>query len=148
VSDAAPEAAPGSAPESAIESAIEEVIALHAVFEAWLGAGPAEGMLERIADAFDPCFHLVKPDGRLLDRDAVMRWLSGARGERGPGLRIAAEEVRALPSPGPGLSLVAYLERQWTARGETARRSVALLRDGTPPRWLFVGETWITPPRP
>lgn len=129
------------------DAAIEEVIALHAVFEAWLGDGPADGALERIADAFGPTFHLVTPDGRLLDRDAVLRWLSGARGERGPGLRIVAEEVTALPPPAQGLSMISYVERQWTIRGETARRSVALLRDGTPPRWLMVCETWITPPR-
>jgi hypothetical protein len=39
-------------------------------------------------------------------------------------------------------AVVAYVERQWTQAGETARLSSALL-SGDPPRWLWVQETWM-----
>jgi hypothetical protein len=40
-----------------------------------------------------------------------------------------------------------YIERQWVAGAETARRAVALFDvAGDTPLWLFVQETWISPP--
>ena len=128
-------------------AAIREAIDLHAVFEAWLSSG--EAAFARIEAAFDPGFRMVTPEGRLVTRDEVLDRLAGAAGARGAGFRIAVEDALPLAAP-PGHVLLHYLERQWTGGTETLRRASALFRaDPTGPNgvsWLFVQETWITPP--
>jgi len=123
----------------------EEIIALHRIFEAVLGA-PGEDDGGRFEAAFAPGFAMVMPDGRKLDRAAVLGFLRQARGARGEGFRIGIEDIEVLHAA-PPLMLMHYVERQWLRGHETARRAVAQFRfeeDG--PRWLFVQETWITPP--
>jgi hypothetical protein len=118
-----------------------EIAALHAAFEAWLGRGV--GRMDRFAAAFDPAFVMVTPDGRRLDRSAVLGFLEAGRGRRGAGFRIAVEEVLPLHAASP-LVLMHYVERQWGGAERTARRSAALFQVGpSGPRWLFVQETWI-----
>ena len=128
-------------------AAIREAIDLHIVFEAWLSSG--EASFARIEAALDPGFRMVTPEGRLVTRDEVLDRLAGAAGARGAGFRIAVEEPLLLAAP-PGHVLLHYLERQWTGGAETLRRSAVLFRaDAAGPnglRWLFVQETWITPP--
>lgn len=122
-----------------------EIVALHRVFERALGA-PAEDHAARFAAAFDPAFVMIAPDGRRLDRGAVLAFLDSARGSRGEGFRIAIEEA-ALLHAAPPLILMHYVERQWVRGLGTARRAAALFRlEAGAPRWLFVQETWITPP--
>lgn len=125
-------------------SCAAEIVALHQVFESWLGAG--EGDFARFDAAFDAGFVMVMPNGRRLERAAVLDFLRGARGVRGAGFRIAIEEAGALHAA-PGVLLMHYVERQWIGPVETARRAAALFRLAPDrPRWLFVQETWITPP--
>jgi hypothetical protein len=128
------------------ERCAEEIRELHRVFEATLGA-PGADDAGRYEAAFAPGFAMVMPNGRRLDRAEVLDFLHQARGVRGPRFRIAIEDVAVLHAA-PPLMLMHYVERQWLAGGiETARRAAALFRmeeDG--PRWLFVQETWITPP--
>lgn len=126
------------------EACAAEIVALHRVFEAWLGAGAGDAA--RFAAAFAPGFAMVMPDGRRLDRAAVLAFLEGARGVRGAAFRIAIEEVAVLHAM-PARSLLHYIERQWIGGAETARRASVLFdTTASPPRWLFVQETWITPP--
>ena len=123
----------------------EEIVALHQVFEATLGAPGRDGT-DRFEAAFAPGFAMVMPNGRRLDRAEALAFLHGARGVRGEGFRIAIEDIAVLRAA-PPLMLMHYVERQWLGGQETARRASALFRltqDG--PRWLFVQETWITPP--
>ena len=129
------------------DAAAAEIIALHRAFESWLGAG--EGDPRRFEDAFDPVFTMVMPDGRRLDRAAVLAFLHSARGRRGTGFRIVVEEVEPLHTA-PPVILMHYVERQWLSGGvETARRATALFRvEAGVARWLSVQETWITPPAP
>jgi len=124
----------------------EEIVALHRVFEAVLGA-PGEDGTDRFEAAFAPGFAMVMPNGRRLDRAEVLAFLRGARGVRAHGFRIAIEDVAVLHAAAP-LMLMHYVERQWLAGGiETARRAAALFDlAGPAPRWLFVQETWISPP--
>jgi hypothetical protein len=124
----------------------EEIVALHRVFEAVLGA-PGQDDGGRFEVAFAPDFAMVMPNGRKLDRAEVLDFLRQARGVRGPGFRIAIEDVAVLHAA-PPLMLMHYVERQWLQGGiETARRAAALFRiEPSGPRWLFVQETWITPP--
>ncbi len=122
-----------------------EISALHRLFETWLGA-PNEGDFARFEAAFDAGFAMVMPGGRKLDRAAVLAFLRDARGSRGEGFRIAIEEVAVLQAA-PPLMLMHYIERQWVGGQETARRASALFRmEPAGPCWLFVQETWITPP--
>ena len=122
-----------------------EIVALHQVFEATLGA-PGADDAGRYEAAFAPGFAMVTPDGRRLDRAAVLAFLRGARGVRGAGFRIAIEDAVPLHIA-PPLVLMHYIERQWVGGAETARRAAALFDvSGEAPRWLFVQETWIAPP--
>lgn len=122
-----------------------EIVALHKVFEATLGA-PGADDAGRYEAAFAPGFAMVMPNGRRLDRAAVLDFLRGARGVRGPGFRIAIEEATPL-HVAPPLVVMHYIERQWVGCAETARRACALFDVAGPaPRWLFVQETWVTPP--
>lgn len=122
-----------------------EIIALHEVFQATLGAPGADdgGLYEA---AFAPGFNMVMPNGGRLERAEVLAFLRAARGVRGAGFRIAIEDAVPLHIA-PPLVLMHYIERQWVGGAETARRACALFDIGGPtPRWLFVQETWITPP--
>jgi hypothetical protein len=130
--------------EPAFAACAAEVVALHQVFESWLGAGT--GDFARFETAFAPGFAMVMPTGRKLDRDGVLAFLRDAAGVRGAGFRIAIEDLAPLHAA-PSLLLVHYVERQWIGPVETARRAAALFRmEPAGPRWLFVQETWITPP--
>lgn len=122
-----------------------QIVALHKVFEATLGAPGADDG-GRYESAFAPGFAMVMPSGKRLDRAAVLDFLRTARGVRGPGFRIAIEDAEPL-HVAPPLVLMHYIERQWVGGAETARRAAALfdVSLGTP-RWLFVQETWVTPP--
>lgn len=122
-----------------------EIVALHRVFEATLGAPGADdaGCYEA---AFAPGFAMVAPSGARLGRAEVLAFLHGARGTRGAGFRIAIEDIAVLHAA-PPLMLMHYIERQWVQGTETARRASALFDVSFPaPRWLFVQETWISPP--
>ena len=122
-----------------------EIVSLHEVFESALGA-PGRDETPRFEAAFAPGFVMVGPTGRRLDRDGVLAFLREAKGARGEGFRIAIEDIAVLHAA-PPLMLMHYVERQWVHGAETARRAAALFRveeDG--PRWLFVQETWVTPP--
>jgi hypothetical protein len=122
-----------------------EIIALHRVFETTLGA-PGVDEAGRYEAAFAPGFAMVMPSGRRLDRAGVLAFLQGARGVRGEGFRIAIEDIAVLHAA-PPLMLMHYVERQWIGSAETARRASALFRiELEGPRWLFVQETWVTPP--
>lgn len=127
------------------EACAAEIVALHQVFEAWLGA-PGTGDFSRFEAAFAGGFQMVLPSGARFDRAGILDFLRNARAVRGPGFRIAVEDM-ATVHEAPGLALMHYVERQWFGTQETARRAAALFdTTATPPRWLFVQETWVTPP--
>lgn len=121
---------------------VAEIVALHDAFTAWLGAGTGDfGAIDR---ALAPGFAMVPPDGRLLDRDAVMGFLRAGRGVRGGAFRIGIEDGAVLHAQAD-LALVRYIERQWSPG--SARFSSALLRwQAGAWRWLWVQETWLVPP--
>jgi hypothetical protein len=127
------------------EACAAEIVALHRLFESWLGAA-GTGDPHRFETAFAPGFAMVMPNGTRLDRAEILAFLQGARAGRGEGFRIRIEECFALHEAAD-LVLMHYVERQWLRGQETARRAAALFRTGPDgPRWLFVQETWISPP--
>jgi hypothetical protein len=125
------------------ERCAAEIVDLHRVFERVLGAG--EDDAGRFEAAFAERFAMVMPNGQRLARAEVLAFLRGARGTRGAGFRIAIEDIAILHAA-PPLCLMHYVERQWLRGVETARRAVALFTIAETPRWLFVQETWVTPP--
>jgi len=125
---------------------VGEIVELHRVFERALGA-PGEDLSSRFEAAFTPGFAMVMSNGRRLARAEVLEFLRNARGARGEGFRIVIEDVAVLHAA-PPLMLMHYVERQFLPGGlETSRRAGALFDvSQDTPRWLFVQETWITPP--
>lgn len=127
------------------EACAAEIVALHQVFESWLGA-PGQGDFTRFEAAFAEGFQMVLPSGARFDRAGILDFLRNARAVRGPGFRIAVEEI-ATVHESADRALMHYVERQWFGAQETARRASALFdTTATPPRWLFVQETWVTLP--
>lgn len=124
-----------------------EIHQLHDFFERWLRGEADEGALARAEEVFDEEMTFIGPDGRVLEREALLEGLARARGAR-PELRITVEEVR-VEALGQDRWVVTYVERQREPGQATARRSTALLvaAEGAPQgvRWRHVHETWIEP---
>ena len=125
-----------------------EVEALHRFFEEWLsGRRPdTDEDWRRFPDVLAEDFHLVSPDGVLLDRQGVLDGLRGAHGGCGDDLRIWTENAAGRRVAGT-VWLVTYEE--WQERdGETlGRLSTALFRAAADApngvQWLHVHETWL-----
>lgn len=131
-----------TSPEAACAA---EIVALHVLFESWLGEA-GQGDFARFDAAFAEGFAMVMPNGRKLDRAAVLAFLREARGSRGADFRIWIEDAHALHVAGDQV-LMHYLECQHVGGQDTARRASALFRlEAAGPRWLFVQETWVRPP--
>ncbi len=126
-----------------------EVAELHTFFEQWFN-----GAIERNNEQFDrfgsvmaPEFHIVSPDGRVLERKAILEAVEQAHGSaREAPMRIWIQKHVHRFTVGE-IALVTYEE--WQERdGETRSRiSSALLRinadcvNGV--EWLHVHETWL-----
>jgi hypothetical protein len=134
------------------QAARREVIALHEVFEAWLGGAlpPSDDLFERVEASLAPSFTMVPPDGKALSRAdviAAIRTGYGAKGREGA-FRIAIAEFETL-HVAPPLVAVRYMEVQQQGQGTSRRRSTALLqasaRSESGMEWLVLHETWMTP---
>jgi hypothetical protein len=134
------------------EAARREVIALHEVFEAWLGGAlPAsDDLFQRVEASLAPSFTMVSPDGRALSRAdviAAIRTGHGAKGREGPFcIAIADFEILHVAPP---LVAVRYVEVQQLGQGTSRRRSTALLQASARAlsgmEWLALHETWMMP---
>ena len=130
---------------------VTEVVDLHRFFEAWMGSAEPPLDFSRCERALGEGFHIVEPDGSVLNREPLLAGLLAARGARaddGDPFRIGIDEatVRMIEAP---LCLVTYVERQQGLGKRTARRSSVLFRDRPDSpngvEWLHVHETWIDP---
>jgi hypothetical protein len=131
------------------EAARREVLALHAVFEGWLGGmlPPSDEAFGRIEAALAPTFSMVSPEGEILARTpllAGLRGAHGAKGRQGP-FRIAVEDMVVLHLE-PPLVVLRYGERQSQGEARTIRHSTAVFRAApTAPcgvEWIALQETW------
>ena len=120
------------------EACQTEIVELHRFFEQWLSGE---------IDDFSRCdrvlatdFTMVGPGGDLQAREALVRGLLDAHGQRNVSIRVEKVVSNEL---GPGLTLARYEEWQ-DSRG---RLSTAVFRDraDTPNgiEWVTVHETWI-----
>jgi hypothetical protein len=124
----------------------KEIIDLHDFFHAWLGGTlPAEeAVFARLADATDPAFTLITPDGEAVARDKLIEQLRAAHGSR-PNWRmwIANVELRAHAGE---LVVATYEEWHQTGDATTVRLCTAVFREQpAAPNgvvWVHVHETW------
>jgi hypothetical protein len=141
------------AEEVSMESRCQaEVTELHRFFQDWFnGAIPDDDeTFARFAGVMDAGFVIVTPEGRTVERAALVEGLRGAHGRwrqegKDPG-RIWIDKVD-VRHEGDGLTAVTYEEWQKFDGRVRGRISTALLRanSGTPNgiEWLHVHETWL-----
>jgi hypothetical protein len=123
-----------------------EIVDLHAFFTAWLaGELPnTDAAFSRCSGTMAPGCTMISPDGRLIEREALLASLRGMHGSR-PGLRIWIEQPQLRHTLGDAL-LTTYEEWQERDGVITARHSTALFvaAPGTPHglAWAHIHETW------
>lgn len=125
----------------------QEVVDLHQFFQDWFrGELPdTDEAFARFGGVMAEGFEMVSPDGRAIDRAAIIDIVRSGRGEE-PATEIWIENHRHRLTIG-GLSLVTYEEWQESVGRKRGRLSSALLQlcEDTPNgvRWLNVHETWL-----
>ena len=131
------------------EGCTTEVHDLHEFFAAWYRGEPVS--FDRVEQALAPDFEMIAPDGRRLDRAAVLSSVREGRDARGDeGFEI---EIRAVePVAVAGEHAVLRYEEWQTADADTdGRISTAVFRSAsrTPNgvEWVTVHETRLDPPR-
>jgi len=133
------------------ELAIRETVELHDFFGRWLRPDPdAPRDIARLAQALAPEFRLIGPDGRIRDRGAVVGWIAGARGSRGPGFRIDVLNCCPVWQSAEAI-LLEYVETQYgeeQGRPLTTRRLSTALFGRAPSApcgvvWRHLQETWL-----
>jgi hypothetical protein len=120
---------------------IDEVIRLHRFFDAWY-EGDDGLTIEEFADAMDPLFTIVAPDGYVVSRAAI---ISAVEDGFGTGdVSITVENFDVIERD--GYSVCRYDEVQTSGKETTTRISTAILEpDARTPggyRWMSVHETW------
>jgi hypothetical protein len=135
-----------SSSPSLADLAWQEVVALHAFFETWLRESEFVMDFSDVEAAIGKDFRMISPDGKIEEREAVISWIRGARGSRGPDFTIAVLDPRAIWA-GDSAVLLEYTEQQYRDGRTTRRRSTALfLADPAAPRgilWRHLQETWM-----
>lgn len=127
---------------SAFESEVRE---LHSFFVRWFAGTAEPSEVERL-DVLDSSFHMVGPDGHLLDVDQVRSAIVESYGLRS--MRIEIRNVQVHPTAPSGT----YEEWQ-TIDGELTGRISSAVMSGDPSspnglRWMHLHETWLPDARP
>lgn len=129
-------------------AAEREIVGLHRFFEGWLSGRLADDddTFAPLARALSPDFTMVGPQGKRLDRAAVLNWLKAAHGSCGADFRIWIESVSLLMTRG-GVVLASYDECQHMGGRDTRRRATGVFEEDSGARnglvWLAVHETWV-----
>ena len=139
-------------PDALAAAAVREVVELHEFFGDWLrpDGKPAFG-LDRLVQVLADGFRLITPDGRILERNAVIGWIDTARGSRATDFRIEVSDMRPVWQSSEAV-LLDYVETQYGLGKTTRRQSSALmaaaLTSGAPAAplgvaWVHLQETWL-----
>lgn len=124
------------------QAAAREIVALHAAFVELFTHRSRD--FSRCAAAFAAEFEMVTPEGRVIDRAAILAGLEAARAA--PDFRIGISEIRLIRE-GPTSSLLHYVEEQYRDGRTARRRSSALFEaDANAPSgvvWRYLHETWL-----
>jgi hypothetical protein len=132
------------------EQARAEVVALHQFFVEWYDArSAATADFDRFDRAMGEGFQMIPPDGRILDRAAVMEYVRGNRGGFSGDFAIDIEDVRPGWEAGDVI-VVTYVEAQARAGKKSRRQASALFtRSSSAPngvQWRHLQETWLQMP--
>lgn len=123
-------------------AAAAEIVALHAAFVELFTHRSRD--FSRCAAAFAPDFAMVTPEGRVIDRAAILAGLEAARAA--PDFRIDISEIRVIQE-GDTSSLLQYVEEQYRDGRTTRCRSTVLFEaDAKAPLgvvWRYLHETWL-----
>jgi hypothetical protein len=123
----------------------KEVEHQHQLLATWIGSAAQPAVLDALRAAHTADFSMVTVDGQVVDRQALLDGLAGARNAR-PGLRILISEVTVAVELGDTV-LARFLETHVEHRHTSSRRVSALLSaDQHAPhglRWRYIHETPI-----
>jgi hypothetical protein len=132
------------------ERASAEIVALHRFFVEWYNVPTAATAdFSRFERAMGEGFHMIPPDGRVLDRAAVLGYVRGNRGTAAGDFAIDIEDIRA-GWESDGTIVVIYVEAQLKA-GKASRRQASALFTTNPSapggvEWRHLHETWLQMP--
>lgn len=129
---------------------LTEIDELHRFFQDWLGDAAADpAAFARFETVCAPDFTLMTPDGRVLDRAAVIGWLrqaSGLHADPAHPFRIEIHNAAVRIALPGGIRLCTYDEWQRVRGVERTRRSTALLEaQDDRVLWRHLHETWAEP---
>lgn len=129
------------------EQCRREIEALHAFFVDWYAGTIARDAFDRMERVIAPGFEMVTPDGRRLDRAAILERVQDSYGRDEPGeFDIEIRNVALVTACGDR-ALVRYEEWQRQPDGENGRISTVLFgQESDAPegvRWLDIQETHI-----
>ena len=125
----------------------QEVIELHQFFEDWFSAKLAQtdGNYGRMTVAMNPDFHIVGPDGRMMDYPTLEKGLWAGHNSR-PNFKLWVDNVQTRPLSND-IALTTYEEWQEIDGQTTARLSTAVFcKKADAPNgvaWMHVHETWM-----
>ncbi|WP_095198915.1 DUF4440 domain-containing protein [Mesorhizobium carmichaelinearum] len=127
-----------------------EVIDLHRFFVNWFVPGRADKVdFDRFERAMGDGLSMVAPDGKVLDRAAVVDHVRSSRATCDDGFAISIEDIR------PGWQsadtiVVFYVEAQQRAGKHSRRQSSAVFTTSSSApngvEWRHLHETWLQVP--
>ena len=135
---------------SLFDRACREIVELHRFFVEWYDATRAEGPdFERFEKAMGEQFHMIVPDGRLLDRAAVCSYVRANRRSCNGDFSIVVDQLQPAFESRDAI-VVAYVEEQSRAGTASRRQASALFtRSSSAPNgveWQHLQETWLQMP--
>ena len=135
---------------SLFSRASAEVIDLHRFFVDWFVAARADTVdFSRFERAMGDGLSMVTPDGKVLDRNAVVDHVRSSRASCDDGFAISIEDIR------PGWQdadtiVVVYVEAQLRAGKHSRRQSSAVFTTSSSApngvEWRHLHETWLQVP--
>ncbi len=122
-----------------------EIEELHEFFVEWFNGRADQSVFDEFSARFDSKVHYLGPNGSMLDRAALVGFLSGVRGIA-TDFRIAIRDVKVQHLSDSHI-LATYTEWQrhaiFSDRPESGRRTTVVLSKSKPFRWLHIHETWL-----
>ncbi|WP_214471249.1 DUF4440 domain-containing protein [Mesorhizobium sp. dw_380] len=126
-----------------------EVVDLHRFFVDWFVEADDTVDFARFERAMGDGFSMVAPDGKVLDREAVVDHVRSSRATCDDGFAISIEDIR------PGWQsadtiVVFYVEAQLRAGKRSRRQSSAVFTTSSSApngvEWRHLHETWLQVP--
>lgn len=122
-----------------------EIEEMHEFIVNWFNGKAEQSVFYGFMSRFDNEVHYIGTDGSILDRKALVGYLSGAHGKASD-FRIEIRDVKT-HHVSDSYIVATYTEWQRNAsfseRPESGRRTTLVLSNSKPFRWLHIHETWL-----